>query len=93
MIEAAGLVRADVEANGCVSWMRDRLPGDAIALTAESLPPDHKEVLGWVSDPRVAIHFFPSVVRRYGDVYWAGLPGKWIQLWAHGWTLTHWRAL
>lgn len=72
--------------------MLDRLSADAIPVE-QALPPNHKEVLGWVSDEAVAIHHFPTVVRRDGDRYWAGLPGEWIDLRATRWTLTHWRAI
>lgn len=91
MVERAALVREGIESGR--GWMLDRLPADAISIEAE-LPPKYTEVLGWVSDPDVAIHYFPTVVRRDGgDQYWAGLPAKWIDLDAHRWTLTHWRRI
>lgn len=70
--------------------MRDAPPTDAIPIERE-LPPNHVEVLGWVSDDSVAIHHFPTVVRRDDTAYWGGVPGKWIALHNENWTLTHWR--
>lgn len=84
---------AQFDETGCpVSWMDARLPADARRITDEH-PPLHKEVLGWVTDADVCIWFFPVVVRWDGHTYWAGLPGKWIDLEHKRWTLTHWRPL
>lgn len=72
---------------------RERPPADAISIK-EKLPPRDTEVLGWVSDPDVAIHFFPLVVRRDGsDQFWGGVPGNWIDLRRLRWQLTHWRSI
>jgi hypothetical protein len=93
MGEAAALVIEKFETEGCpVGWMRDRLPDDAISIL-DKLPPKDAEVMGWVSDISVCIWFFPTVVRRSYGGWWAGLPGKWIDLPAHKWVLTHWRAI
>ena len=76
----------------CADWQRARLAADAIPIETQ-IPPNHADVIGWVSDASVSIHFYPTIMRRDGGVYWAGLPGNWLNLADKGWTVTHWRPL
>lgn len=73
-------------------WQAERLDPSAIPVEHE-LPPERREVLGWVSDETVAIHYFPVVVWRIGNAWWAGLPASYIDLDAKRWTVTHWKPL
>jgi hypothetical protein len=73
-------------------WMLARLPASAIPVD-ERMPPDYREVMVWISDPDVAIHHYPTVARRDGKGWWAGVPGNWIALHNLRWTVTHWLPL
>lgn len=75
------------------AFQQDRLPAGAIAIK-DRLPPRHQEVLGWVSDEDVAIHYFPLVIWRDGaNQWWGGLPGKYLNLGDLQWTVTHWKPI
>jgi hypothetical protein len=74
------------------TWQEDRLAEDAIEVARE-LPPDGQQVIGWVSDADVAIHYFPLIVWRIGNEWWGGLPGKYLNLTRLEWTVTHWKPI
>ncbi|AWV18774.1 hypothetical protein A3862_27215 [Methylobacterium sp. XJLW] len=79
-------------------WMAERLPPEAISI-ADQMPPQHKEVLGFVSAPEVAIHHFPVVIwwsdrLASGEIrWWGGLPGSYLDLRRWKWKVTHWLPL
>ncbi len=58
-----------------------------------ALPPEWQKVLGWISDPTVAIEDFPAVLWWDGDRWWSGVPGKYINLTELEWIVSRWDAL
>ena len=66
---------------------------------SERLPRVDQRVAILIADEDVAIRHFPTCARFSYDfrgteneriVWWAGVPGKWMNLWDSGWTVTHW---
>lgn len=77
-----------------VDWQAARLPKQAIPVTERLPTPQDHEVIAWVSDASVAIHYFPVVAwLAYSGHWWAGVPGSYIDLAAKRWEVTHWLPL
>lgn len=71
--------------------MRRERPRTAISC-ASTLPLNNIRVVGWISDRSVAIENFPAVVWIDDNgKWWSGVPGKYIDLNAHNWRVTHWQ--
>ena len=72
------------------------LPTESIPVSVLMPPPDRPVVL-YVEDANVAIHGTPVVGWNSGTkqkpTWWAGLPGNYMLLVEHRWTVTHWAAL
>lgn len=61
---------------------------------ADRLPAIGKNVALLISDPSVAIEDWPTSGYLYQDNgWWAGLPGKYINLAGYNWKVTHWMDL
>lgn len=96
-VEAAFCVVQAIGREDCpVSWMKAQLPAAAVSVL-EALPAQRQRVLGWLSCPSVCIYFTPAVVWRTPGVkeddWWAGLPGRYIDLRRERWNLSHWMPL
>jgi hypothetical protein len=64
-------------------------------------PPNHVQVVLWLSDRSVAIEFYPVVAYNYPEfgkpMWWSGVPGKYVRMGpldgSNGWTIEGWTPL
>lgn len=72
------------------------LPPEAIAVS-RLMPPRDREVLLFVEDLGVAIKGTPVVGWNSGSAgaphWWVGLPGNYVALREHRWSVSHWMPL